>query len=539
MLPLHQMFITTAKKYYGEVAVVDRNMRKSITYGRALIGALLLARKFRKYQSGYLGIMIPNSSGSILATIGALFAGKVPVMINYSTGAAENSEFAQQKCNFQTIITSRALLEKLGCRLVPGMVFIEDMVASASTFEKILATVKSYLPGSLLKILVHRAQLDDTAVILFTSGSEKEPKAVDLSHRNIASNVASAHKCLHFSNDDIMLCNLPYFHVFGFMANLWLPLSLGLKLVVYANPLDFKTIVRIIREEKVSLMWGTPFFLRGYLMQSSRGDFSSLRTVAAGADKLPAQLRDAYQEEHGIEVLEGYGVTETSPLVSVNLPGANKHGSIGRPVPDVQVRIADVDTHEPLPTGKEGKILVKGDLVMKGYLDDIEETALKIKDGWYETGDMGMFDDDGFLWHKGRLKRFAKIGGEMVSLVQVESVLESLLPEDVESCVVEIPDARKGAIIAVALDRKIDEKDIGKQLSALLPAIAVPRKYQVFETLPKMGSGKIDFRATTEMVKSAIRKEIEAIEQQKTVKKKPAANAKKILKASSNGNQKK
>lgn len=538
MLPLHQMFISTAKKYSGKVAIADRNMRKNITYGRSLIGALLLARKFRKYEDGYLGIMIPNSGGSILAIIGALFAGKSPVMINYSTGAAENSEFAQQKCNFQTIITSRALLEKLGCRLVPGMVFIEDLVASASKFEKILAAVKSYLPEFLLNKLVHKAQLDDTAVILFTSGSEKDPKAVDLSHRNIASNVMSAHQCLHFSSDDIMLCNLPYFHVFGFMANLWLPLSLGLKLVVYANPLDFKTIVRIIREEKVSLMWGTPFFLRGYLMQSSRGDFASLRTVAAGADKLPAQLREAYQEEHGVEVLEGYGVTETSPLVSVNLPDANKHGSIGRPVPGVQVRITDIDTHEDLPAGEEGKILVKGDLVMKGYLDDIEETALKIKDGWYETGDMGMLDTDGFLWHKGRLKRFAKIGGEMVSLVLVESVLESLLPEDIESCVVEIPDARKGAVIAVAMDRKIDEKEMSKQLSARLPAIAVPRKYQVFESLPKMGSGKIDFRTTTEMVKSALRSEREKAMKKKTVKKKTTGSAKKS-KNENNSNEKK
>jgi acyl-[acyl-carrier-protein]-phospholipid O-acyltransferase/long-chain-fatty-acid--[acyl-carrier-protein] ligase len=291
------------------------------------------------------------------------------------------------------------------------------------------------------------------------------------------------------------------------MANLWLPLSLGLKLVPYANPLDFKTIVRIIREEEVSLMWGTPFFLRGYLKQSRKGDLKSLRTVAAGADKLPAQLREAYQKEHGIEVLEGYGVTETSPLVSVNLPGANKHGSIGRPVPGVQVRIADIDTQEELPTGEEGKILVKGELVMKGYLDDIEETALKIKDGWYETGDMGMLDEDGYLWHKGRLKRFAKIGGEMVSLVQVESVLESLLKEGIECCVVEVPDARKGSMIAVAVDSEINEKEISKQLSAKLPAIAIPRKYVVFETLPKMGSGKIDFRTTTEMVKEALRKE--------------------------------
>jgi acyl-[acyl-carrier-protein]-phospholipid O-acyltransferase/long-chain-fatty-acid--[acyl-carrier-protein] ligase len=194
MVPLHQMFIATAKKYSSEIAIVDRNLRKNITYGRALIGALLLARRFSKYQDGYLGVMIPNSSGSVLAIIATLLAGKVPVMINYSTGAAENSEFAQQKCNFHTIITSRALLEKLGCRLVPGMVFIEDLISSVSTYEKLLAAVKSKLPVFLLKNLVHKGGLEETAVILFTSGSEKAPKAVELSHRNISSNLKTAHQ---------------------------------------------------------------------------------------------------------------------------------------------------------------------------------------------------------------------------------------------------------------------------------------------------------------------------------------------------------
>ena len=506
MITLQKLFITTAKQYSKKTAIVDRNLRKNISYQRALIGALLLARRFQHFPDGYLGIMIPNSSGSILSIIGALFAGKVPVMINYSTGAAENSKFAQQKCNFHTIITSRALLEKLDCPEIPGMIFIEDLINNISTFEKALAAVKSIFPAFLLNRLVHQAELDDSAVILFTSGSEKAPKAVNLSHRNIVANVNSAEACFKFNHNDVMLCNLPYFHVFGFMANLWLPVSQGLKLVAYANPLDFKTIVRIIREEKVTLMWGTPFFLRGYLKHAHQEDFHTLRTVAAGADKLPASLREAYQQEHGIEVLEGYGVTETSPLVSVNLPGANKHGSIGRPVPGVQVRIADVDTNEELSPGEEGKILVKGDLVMKGYLDDIEETTLKIRDGWYETGDMGVLDEDGFLWHRGRLKRFAKIGGEMISLVHVESVLEPLLPAGVECCVVEIPDARKGASLVVALDQEVDEKNIKKLLAAKLPAIAVPRKFLVLESLPTMGSGKIDFRTTTEMVKDALRR---------------------------------
>jgi acyl-[acyl-carrier-protein]-phospholipid O-acyltransferase/long-chain-fatty-acid--[acyl-carrier-protein] ligase len=504
MKPLHQAFISSAKQFSSDIAVVDRNMRKTLSYKRLLTGALLLTRRFKKFDDGYLGIMIPNSAGCILSIIAAQFSGKTPVMINYSTGAAENAEYAQKKCSFHTIITSRALLEKLECRQVPGMIFIEDIVSSVSIFEKIIAAIKTSLPASFISKLVYKGNPEDTAVILFTSGSEKSPKAVDLTHKNLSTNITSAEQVFNFSREDVMLCNLPYFHVFGFMANMWLPLIMGLKLVVYANPLDFKTVVRIIREEKVSLMWGTPFFLRGYLKQADKDDFASVRTVVSGADKLPDQLRLAYQDKFGIELFEGYGVTETSPVISVNLPGAHKPGSIGKPIPGVEVKITQIDSDEEVPVGDEGKILVRGDMVMRGYLGDIEETSLKIREGWYETGDMGMLDEDGYLWHRGRLKRFAKIGGEMVSLVHVESVLETLLPEGIECCVVDIPDARKGASIVVAVDGKIDDKKISKQLAGNLPAIAVPRKFLVFEELPKMGSGKIDFRTTTEMVKEKL-----------------------------------
>lgn len=506
-MQLHQMFLRQAKQHAGDPAFIDRNTRKTISYGRALVAALILARRFRRLGDGYLGIMIPNSAGAALSIIGALFAGKTPVMINYSTGASENAEYAQKKCNFHTIITSRALLEKLGCRLVPGMLFIEDLMEQLGPLEKLLGALKARLPTGLLGRLVHDGSIHESVVVLFTSGSEKDPKAVDLSHRNIGSNIDAAQQLFHFTAADRMLCNLPYFHVFGHMANLWLPIAFGMPLVTYANPLDFKTIVRIIREERVTVMFGTPFFLMGYLKQADEGDLDSLRLVVAGADKLPAQLREAYAEQHGIEVFEGYGVTETSPLISVNLPGSNKPGSIGRPAPGVEVRITDIDSGETLPAGEEGKILVRGEMVMKGYLDDLEETALKIKDGWYETGDMGMLDEDGYLWHRGRLKRFAKIGGEMVSLVNVESALEKLLPPGIECCVVEVPDSRKGAMIAVALDGEIDDKAVTKQLAGTLPPLAMPRRFLVFDELPKMGSGKIDFRSTTDMVIGALRQE--------------------------------
>jgi acyl-[acyl-carrier-protein]-phospholipid O-acyltransferase/long-chain-fatty-acid--[acyl-carrier-protein] ligase len=253
-------------------------------------------------------------------------------------------------------------------------------------------------------------------------------------------------------------------------------------------------------------MVGTPTFFHGYLRQSEPGDFKSLRICVSGADKLPDQLRVAYRDRHSVELLEGYGTTETSPVVSCNLPGAHKPGSIGPPLPSVQVRIADIDTGEPLPPGTEGKILIKGELVMKGYFDDIEETSLRIKDGWYDTGDMGMLDRDGFLWHRGRLKRFVKIGGEMISLVKVESVLAEVIgDETIECCVVEIPDSLKGAKIVAVTTRRLDERDVVRKMARKLPSIAMPREFLAFETLPKMGSGKIDFRTITDMVRRRAR----------------------------------
>ena len=301
-----------------------------------------------------------------------------------------------------------------------------------------------------------------------------------------------------------MMSVLPLFHVFGQSINMWLPIVMGMSNVTYGNPLEFKNVARIIKEEQPTMLVGTPFFLAGYLKQSGEGDFSSLRLVVAGADKVPDWLRSAFSEQQGIQLLEGYGATETSPVISVNLPEENKPGSVGRPLPGVQVRIVGVDSGEEVPVGHEGKILVKGDLVMKGYFDDLEETLLHIEDGWYETGDMGLVDDDGYLWHKGRLKRFVKIGGEMVSLVLVESVLESLLPDGVECCVVEIPDARKGANLAVAVSASVDQKQMIAALTKQLPPVAVPRQFVELEELPKMGSGKVDFRSTTVMVQDIL-----------------------------------
>ncbi len=504
MYLLHHNFIKIAKKFSQKVAIKDKATGKDITYGRALIATLILSSRFRKLADGFLGIMLPTSGGCTLAILASLMSGKTPVMINYSIGAENNVRFAQNKCNFKTVITTRALLEKINCPFLDGMIFLEDIVNSVSTTERLMAAMSSKLPTPLLIKKVHKGDLDDTAVILFTSGSEKEPKAVQLTHKNISSNILSFIKTFPLNEEDIMLANLPFFHVFGLTVNLWTPLHFGMTIVTYPNPIDYKTVVNIIRAEKPTLLVGTPSFLSGYLRVSSSGDFSSLRYVISGADKCPDTLREGFLIKHNLVVYEGYGTTETSPVISVNTPSHNKPGSIGRPIPDVQVKIENYDSGELCKPNEIGKILVKGDLVMKGYFDDMEQTSLRIRGGWYDTGDMGYMDEEGFLWHAGRLMRFVKIGGEMVSLVRVENVLEKYLPPDVECCVVELPDSLKGARIIATVTKTVNDKEIIKSMSAELPNIAIPKQFLVIEELPKMGSGKIDFRKTTELVKAML-----------------------------------
>ena len=503
-MQLHHRFVVVAKKYGNKLAFVDRYANRKLTYSKALIASLILSEKFKKYEEGFIGVMIPTTAGAALSVLAALMSGRTPVMINYSTGAASNAEFAQRKCDFKTIITSKALLEKINCPLVPGMVFIEDLLASVTVTDKLGAALRSKLPSFLLRSTIHQGSLDENIIILFTSGSEKDPKAVQLTHKNILCNIHDLEKVLELSDEDIFLANLPYFHVFGQTANLWAPLYFGMTVVTYANPLDFRVICDIVREEHCTLMVGTPSFFWGYLNKSKPGDFDSVRIMLTGADKCPDALRKGFLDKHNKVLLEAYGTTETSPGITVNSPEHNRPGSVGRVLPSIKVRVENYETGNECKTGEIGKILVKGDNVMKGYFDDFEETTMHIRHGWYDTGDMGWMDKDGYLWHVGRLRRFMKVGGEMISLIRVEDELEKHLPEGVLCCVVEIPDSLRGARIVAAVTDRIDEKVVLKKMSEKLPNICLPKQFVVISELPKMASGKIDFRSVTDMVRDAV-----------------------------------
>jgi acyl-[acyl-carrier-protein]-phospholipid O-acyltransferase/long-chain-fatty-acid--[acyl-carrier-protein] ligase len=504
---LHHRFIEVAKKQGEKLLYIDRTAGREVTYSKALIASLLLGNEFKKYDKGFLGIMIPTSAGCGLSILGALMSGRTPVMINYSTGAEDNCRYAQEKCDFKTIVTSRALLNKIDCPHVDGMVYIEDIMAGLGTLKKIKAAAISKLSAAVIQKLVAHGKEDDDVVILFTSGSEKDPKAVELSHHNIYSNIVSISERYKLNENDTFLANLPYFHVFGLTANLWAPIYHGMTIVSYANPIDYGKICEIVRDDKPNLMVGTPSFFWGYLRKSEPGDFASLRLALCGADKCPDALREAFIQKHNMVLYEAYGVTETSPGISGNSEEFHKPGSVGLPFKDVQVKIIHFQTGEECAVGENGKILVKGEMVMKGYFNDYEETSLHMRKGWYDTGDMGHLDEDGYLWHVGRLKRFVKIGGEMVSLIRVENELEKHLPQDVLCCVVDVPDAIKGARIVAAVTAPIDEKKTLKKMASDLPKIALPKIFTVIEEFPKMGSGKIDFRSVTNIVRDILNSE--------------------------------
>ncbi|MGD0340422.1 MAG: AMP-binding protein [Bacteroidales bacterium] len=493
-----------AKEHARKQAIIDKTTGKNITYSTALIGALILSSKFQKYEKGFIGIMIPTSAGCALAIVGALMSGRIPVMINYSTQAAESAKYAQKKCKFKTIITSKALLEKINCPVIDGMIMIEDIMENVTMGEKLKAALKAKLPVNIILNSIYKGDENDTAAILFTSGSEKDPKAVQLTHLNIASNIVNFGGYVKISESDIILANLVFFHIFGLTVNLWVPFYYGMTMVTYANPLDFQTISNIARDEKPTLMVGTPSFFWGYLQKSEPGDFKTLRLMVAGADKCPDSLREGYFKKHGVTLLEGYGATETSPVISVNSHEFNRPGSTGKVIPGVQVKLVNFETGEECKTREVGKIFVKGDSVMKGYYDDPELTAEAVVDGWYNTGDMGFFDEDDFLWHAGRFRRFAKIGGEMVSLVRVENTLEKILPAGVSCCVVEVSDEKKGSYIVATVSKEVNKTEILRKMLRELPIIALPRQFIVIKDLPMMSTGKIDFRSVTRLVREIL-----------------------------------
>jgi acyl-[acyl-carrier-protein]-phospholipid O-acyltransferase/long-chain-fatty-acid--[acyl-carrier-protein] ligase len=516
--PLHRAFARTARRSPFRLAMADSTgVRRS--YLALLARSVLLARLLRERWKGQerVGLLLPPTVAGAAANIAALFAGRVPVNLNY-TAPAEALRSAAAQCGIRTVLTSRAFLERVPVTVPGEAIFLEDLAATPPPWEERLGALAmaALAPMPLLERYAGRsrpAQLDDLATVIFSSGSTGDPKGVMLTHANIVSNVEGLVQLYDPGPEDGILGVLPFFHSFGFTATIWFPVILGLRVIYHVNPVDAPTIGALVRQYGPTFLLGTPTFLQQYTRRVEAGDFGSLKYVIAGAEKLPDRVADAFRDKFGADPYEGYGCTECSPIVAVNAPDfrargfrqvASKRGRIGHAIPGVTVRVVDPVTFRVLPPGEEGMLLVKGPNVMKGYLGRPDLTAEVIRDGWYVTGDIAKMEEDGFVLITDRLSRFSKIGGEMVPHVRVEEALHRALGAQEQVLVVTgVPDERKGERLVVM--HTLPEERVRALAGALgtlgLPNLWLPRPeaFHRVDAIPLTGTGKTDLRKVKEL----------------------------------------
>jgi acyl-[acyl-carrier-protein]-phospholipid O-acyltransferase/long-chain-fatty-acid--[acyl-carrier-protein] ligase len=438
---LHLRFIKTAKRRWFSFCMADSSGRE-LTYGKTLIGSLLLARWLRTHrpQDAMIGLILPASVAGALTNIATLMARKVPVNLNFTAGR-EAIILALQQGDIRTILTSRTFLAKAKVEELDGMIFLEDLMQQISWLQKVWIAVVAFLtPTRLLQMFCNRGRQkpDALATVVLSSGSTSTPKGVMLSHHNVLSNVEAIHQVFATTRKDCVMGVLPFFHPFGFTGTLWLPLIAGWRVVYHPNPLDAKTIGEMVHKHQATILISTPTFYAAYLRKCSAAEFASLRYVIAGAEKLRPALARAFKEKYGRDLLEGYGCTEMAPVVAVNIPDVEhrthrqiglKPGTVGHPLPGVVAKIVDRETGVLLPSEQEGLLLVKGPNRMIGYWGQPEKTVEVLRDGWYVTGDIATIDEDGFIRITDRLSRFSKIGGEMVPHVRGEEAVNQILDD--------------------------------------------------------------------------------------------------------------
>ncbi|MEP2945039.1 MAG: acyl-[ACP]--phospholipid O-acyltransferase [Lentilitoribacter sp.] len=485
-----EKLIQSAKQIGMRKLAVQDPITGDLNFGKLLTGAKVLANKFEQIlpDQTNIGVMLPNANGSAATVFGLMYAGKVPAMINFS-GGASNIISACQAAEVKTVLSSRAFINQAK---------LEDVVAAIEKHVKIIwlddlrkdFTTLDKIRGLLTKTKVlHKRKVGDAAVILFTSGSEGRPKGVMLTHRNILTNVAQAAARIDFNPSDKLFNVLPIFHSFGMTAGLILPLVSGVPVYMYPSPLHYRVVPELIYASNATILFGTDTFLTGYARTANSYDFRSLRYCFSGAEPVKAATQSLYMEKFGVRILEGYGVTETAPVIALNTPMHNRMGTVGRLIPGIEYRI------EPVPGIEEGgRLFVKGGNIMAGYLHSENPGLLEpTPGGWHDTGDIVTMDDEGFITIRGRAKRFAKIAGEMVSLAAVEKLAGELWPNDL-NVVVSIPDAKKGERLILITEAENADRPsfmaFAKEQHAM--DLMIPAEVRVGK-VPILGSGKMDF----------------------------------------------
>lgn len=487
--------------------VLEDTERKPLSYRRLIAGSQLLGRKFLGFtrRGEIVGLMLPNSVGAALAFFALVAFGRVPAMLNFSSGAA-NMAAACKAAKISTIITSRRFIEAAKLQPVINelekqaeLIWLEDIRAGVGAFDKLRAFLSVSFAARLHR--GYEVEADEPAVVLFTSGSEGTPKGVVLSHKNILANRFQVGARIDFNAADIVFNALPIFHSFGLTGGLLLPVLSGVKTFLYPSPLHYRIISELIYDTNATVIFGTDTFLNGYARMAHAYDFYSVRYIFAGAEKLRDETRRVWADKFGVRILEGYGTTETAPVLAINTPMHNRAGSVGRILPGMAYRLETVPGIE-----RGGRLVVRGPNVMLGYLKAEAPGELQPPEGgWYDTGDIVEFDERSFVTIVGRVKRFAKIAGEMVSLNAVEAYINALWP-DRAVAVVAIPDEKKGEQLVLFINRVETEREtlLARARELGHSELMVPRHIVVLDQMPVLGTGKTDYVTLNKMARERL-----------------------------------
>ncbi|GAA5483518.1 AMP-binding protein [Haloferula sargassicola] len=515
------MAVLQGLKKHSKTRIHDGSDDSDLSFDRLLAAALVFSKYLRaETDARRIGIVLPPGKAGMVANLAVLFAGKVPVNFNFTAGH-EAIRSAMKQSGVDRYITADPFVRKVASFPWPpnrDLIFIERVLPSLKKKIVTWAVLSKILPVGTIATLfgIGKQKGDDEAVLLFTSGSSGDPKGVVLSHRNVLGNVCQFATRLQAGPGDSVLGCLPLFHSFGSTVTLWFPCIDGLQLVTYPNPLETKRLGELIEAHKVSLLLATPTFLRGYMKRVKPEQIKSLKLVVTGAEKLPANLADAFHERFGIMPQEGYGLTETSPATNVNLPeppareGAiqlpsSRKSTVGQMLPGIAVKFTDPATDRACPIDQQGIIWFRGVNVFPGYLDNPKKTAeVLTEDGWFRTGDVGRIDEDGFLHIEGRITRFSKIAGEMVPHETVEAAINKALGLDSEAerkiAIVGVPDEQKGEaiiLLSTIAGQALEQECIDlryKLMDAGLPSLWCPKAIVPVTEIPVLASGKLDLK---------------------------------------------
>ena len=518
-------FVKTCKRQRNKSKIAD-SLGGNEKGGMVLTRALILRRLLRKFSlekdEKHVGVLIPPTVGGAITNLALALDKRVAINLNYSL-SNELINHCIKEAGIKHVLTTRMVMEKfsqfdLDCELV----YLDDFKEKVTGMDKGVGFVMAnVVPAGIICSMLglNSIKADDLMTVVFTSGSTGVPKGVMLSHQNIYTNARAFEKAAQFNPSDTIIGILPYFHSFGYTITLWGAMMCNVRGAYHVNPLDAKQVGKLVKRNKGTILMSTPTFLRTYMRRCKVEQFATLDTVVTGAERLPPELADQYEEKFGVRPVEGYGITELSPGVAANIPASRrrgdfqveaKEGTVGRPVCNVTAKVCHLETDEELPVNESGMLWIKGPNVMLGYLNKEEATKEVIVDGWFKTGDMAKIDEDGFITITGRLSRFSKIGGEMVPHLKVEEVLSKMLdqtPDDdsddaLHVAVTAVPCEKKGErlVVLYTTTHKTPDEMRDALKEAGLPNIFVPSadSFHKVDALPILGTGKLDLKGIKE-----------------------------------------